>query len=227
MTIPAPRCANLGAEWRFDRILQGGRAGSRFAARGPTMVIRLCSVVIVLLLAPIAALGQDTSLASLEQAQRAFAASLERHDRAAFEAMFAPDAESSLPSVKHGPVEIANSWLPFLIDPGTTMLLTNSDALVTEPGVSGRTSGTFDIRGRTAGGVRTLPGGTYDITWRIIEGRWKIRRLDGSGGRPASSADRGGVGPYRFGMSRSDVGQIRDCEPYTHVAVTRGLESGP
>ena len=188
------------------------------------MVIRLCSVVIVLLVAPIAALGQDTSLASLEQAQRAFAASLERQDRAAFEAMFAPDAESSLPSVKHGPEEIANSWLPFLIDPGTTMLLTNSEALVTEPGVSGRTSGTFDIRGRTASGVRTLPGGTYEITWRIIEGRWKIGRLDGSGGRPASSADRGGVGPYRFGMSRSDVGQIRACEPYTHVAVTGGLE---
>ena len=188
------------------------------------MVIRLCSVLIVLLVAPVAAIGQDTSLSSLEEAERAFAASLERHDRAAFESMFAPDAESSLPSVKHGPEQIANSWLPFLIDPGTTMLLTTSEAVVTEPGVSGRTSGTFDIRGRTAAGVRVLPGGTYEITWRIIGGRWKISRLAGSGGRPARSADRGGVGPYRFGMSRSDVGQIGDCEPYTQVAVTGGLE---
>ena len=161
---------------------------------------------------------------SLEEAQRAFAASLERHDRAAFEAMFAADAESSLPSVNHGPQAIASSWLPFLIDPGTTMLLTNGEAVITEPGVSGRTSGRFHIRGRTATGIRTMPGGTYEIVWRMIDGRWKISTLGGSGGRTASSADRGGVGAYRFGMSRSDVGQIRDCEPYTHVAVTGGLE---
>jgi hypothetical protein len=188
------------------------------------MQIRDCLATLVLLCMPVAAHGQDTPMPSLEEAQRAFAASLERHDRAAFEAMFAPDAESSLPSVKHGPEAIANSWLPFLIDPGTTMLLTNSEAVVTAPGVSGRTSGTFDIRGRTANGIRTIPGGTYEIVWRIIDGRWKINALGGSGRRPVSRTDRGGVGPYRFGMTRTEGSQLPDCQPYKPVAVTGGLE---
>ena len=64
---------------------------------------------------------------SLQEAERAFADALVRHDQAAFVAMFAPDAESSLPVEKHGPEAIANSWLPFLIDPGSTMLLESTE----------------------------------------------------------------------------------------------------
>src|SRR5882672_7934318 len=64
---------------------------------------------------------------SLQDAERAFADALVRHDRAAFVAMFARDAESSLPVEKHGPEAIAAVWLPFLIDPGTTMLLESTE----------------------------------------------------------------------------------------------------
>ena len=64
---------------------------------------------------------------SLQEAERASADALVRHDQAAFVAMFAPDAESSLPVEKHGSEAIANSWLPFLIDPGSTMLLESTE----------------------------------------------------------------------------------------------------
>src|SRR5260370_930146 len=96
---------------------------------------------------------------SLREADRAFADALVRHDRAAFVAMFAPDAESSLPVENHGPEAIASAWLPFLIDTGTTMLLETTEVT---PGTSsdvGNTAGTFAVRGRTNTGVQTIPLG--------------------------------------------------------------------
>ena len=69
--------------------------------------------------------GQEPPV-SLLDAERAFADALIRHDRSAFVALFTPDAECTFPVVKHGPEAIANAWLPFLIDPGTTMLLTST-----------------------------------------------------------------------------------------------------
>jgi hypothetical protein len=39
-----------------------------------------------------------------------------------------------------------------------------------------------------------------------------------------SLEDHGGVGPFRFGMTRTEVSQVRDCQPYTNVSVTGGLE---
>ena len=41
--------------------------------------------------------------------------------------LLSSDATSSLPVAKHGPEAITNSWLPFLIDPGTTMVLTRTE----------------------------------------------------------------------------------------------------
>jgi hypothetical protein len=36
--------------------------------------------------------------------------------------------------------------------------------------------------------------------------------------------ERGGVGGFRFGMSRAEVRMVGDCQPYTFVARTGGLE---
>jgi ketosteroid isomerase-like protein len=161
---------------------------------------------------------------SLQEADRAFADALMRHDRPAFVALFAADAESSLPSPKKGPEAIANSWLPFLIDQGTTMILTNTGVAMDPGGETGTTTGTFDIRGRTNNGIQTIPGGNYSIAWRIVDGQWRISSLAGSRRESTTAADRGGVGRYRFGMTRAEVSRVADCQPYTNVAVTGGLE---
>lgn len=138
--------------------------------------------------------------------------------------MFAPDAECTLPTVTRGPDAIANAWLPFLIDPGTTMLLTTNEVVTTSERHTGTSSGTFAIRGRSDNGVRTVPIGAYSIEWRLLDGRWKIATLSGLVSQAPESNPGGGVGPFRFGMTRDEVSRIRECEPYTPVAVTGGLE---
>jgi ketosteroid isomerase-like protein len=171
-----------------------------------------------------AAHGQQASTSALQSADRAFADALIHHDRAAFVAMFAPDAESTLPVLKRGPEAIADAWLPFLIDPGTTMIFTNVDVTAEESGDTGTSLGTFAIEGRTQGGVKTIPVGKYTIAWRVIDGHWRISRLAGSRDDVRKTAERGGVGPFRFGMTREEVSSVTDCEPYTAVRVTGGLE---
>jgi hypothetical protein len=146
------------------------------------------------------------------------------HDRQAFVAAFASDAESTLPSVKRGPEAIASSWLPFLIDPGTTMVLTSTGVTTAPSGDNGNSTGTLAIRGRTANGIQTIPAATYSIAWRVVDGRWKISALAGSGKGNGKTAARGGVGRFRFGMTRSEVSQVSDCQPYTSVSSTGGLE---
>jgi ketosteroid isomerase-like protein len=174
---------------------------------------------------PVRAAGeQQSASAPLRQAERAFADALVNHDRAAFAAMFAADAESTLPSVTRGPEAIANAWLPFLIDHGTTMLLTTTEVVTTAAGDSGTSAGTFAIRGRSRNGIQTTPAGTYSIGWRLLDGRWKIATLNGSGNRAPEAGNRGGVGPFRFGMTGDDVTRVRDCHPYSPVAITGGLE---
>lgn len=167
--------------------------------------------------------GQEPSL-SLQDAERAFADALMRHDRAAFVALFTPDAECSLPVAKRGPEAIASAWLPFLIDPGTTMVLTSTGAMTAKSGDIGSTTGTFAIRGRTNNGIQTIPAGTYSITWRLVDGHWRISMLGGSSNRNRETTDRGGIGRFRFGMTRSEVSQVSDCQPYTTVPATGGLE---
>jgi ketosteroid isomerase-like protein len=124
----------------------------------PTVSMRirepLCIVLLVsLVLAPARA---QTRAVSLEAAEHAFADTLLNHDRAAFMATFSPDAECSLPTKKHGPEDIANAWLPFLIDPNTTMVLTSTKAVVDQAGEVGSTTGTFAIRGRTSSTTLSL-----------------------------------------------------------------------
>ena len=132
----------------------------------------------------------QTSSPSLQDAERAFSEALLRHDRAAFEATFAPAAECSLPTVKRGPEAIANSWLPFLIDPGTTMVLTSTRVTIAPSEDAGDSTGTFAIRGRTSNGIQTIPAGTYSIGWRLLDGHWKIVTLSGSRKAPSQPAGR-------------------------------------
>jgi ketosteroid isomerase-like protein len=211
------------------------------------MRIRECLGVALVACAFVSPVYTQEPPPSLQEAERAFADALARHDRAAFVAMFAPDAESSLPVEKHGPEAIAAAWLPFLIDPGTTMLLESTEVATGTSTDVGNTAGTFAVRGRTNMGVQTIPLGTYSIAWRLVDGRWRISRLSGStngarattnGANPTPNANAtpnvvdpiantGGVGRYRFGMSRAEVSHVSDCPRYLNVAVTGGLECAP
>lgn len=191
------------------------------------MQIRECLCVLLLASSSGSALQAQGAPLPLQDAERAFADALMRHDQPAFVALFAPDAESSLPVVKHGPEAIASSWLPFLIDPGTTMVLTSTDVITEASGDIGHSTGAFAIRGRTSGGIQTIPAGTYSITWRIVDGHWRIRTLGGSFNQRRPTATGGGVGPFRFGMTRAEVGHVSDCQHYTSVQVTGGLECEP
>jgi len=209
------------------------------------MRMHRCVTLLLTLCVPFHVVYAQSPLSSLQQAERAFAAALVAHDRAAFVGLLASDAESTLPSAVRGPEAIAKAWLPFLIDPGTTMLLSSTDVAVGADGTSGSSAGTFAIRGRTAAGVQTIPAGTYALSWRLIGGRWKITAIAGTGrsGPPStapssspsdtpgrtpdstpSSLPTAGTGSYRFGMTRDEVKQVSDCAPYTPVAVTGGLE---
>jgi hypothetical protein len=178
---------------------------------------------LLLAVSSLAAHAQERS-ASLEDAERAFADALLRHDRSAFAGLFASDAESSLPVAKYGPEAIADSWLPFLIDPGTTMLLTSTSVTTAPTGDVGNSTGTLAIRGRIGNAIQTLPVGSYSIAWRVVDGRWKISKLGGTFDTRRETVERGGVGGFRFGMTRQEVSQVTDCHPYSHVAVTGGLE---
>ena len=160
------------------------------------MRIPVCLGAVLLAIASASVAQAQTSFPSLQDADRAFAEALLRHDRAAFVATFAPDAECSLPTVKRGPEAIANSWLPFLIDPGTTMVLTSTRVTIAPSGDVGDSTGTFAIRGRTSNGIQTVPGGAYSIGWRLLDGHWKIVTLSGSGKAHDKPAARGGVAEH-------------------------------
>ena len=149
------------------------------------MKMPVCVGAMLLVLSAMSPVRAQTSTPSLQDAERAFSDALLRHDRAAFVAAFAPDAECSLPTLKRGPEAIASSWLPFLIDPGTTMVLTSTRVTTAPSGDVGDSTGTFAIRGRTSNGIQTIPGGTYSIGWRLLDGQWRITTLAGSGKGPS------------------------------------------
>jgi hypothetical protein len=53
------------------------------------------------------------------------------------------------------------------------------------------------------------------------EGAFVDRLASGRNVKPAAP---GGVGGFRFGMTRAEVSTVGDCQPYTNVARTGGLE---
>ena len=159
------------------------------------------------------------------EAQRALSDALEQHDRAAFVGLFAPDAQCTLPNAAQGPEAIANLWLPFLIDPGTTMLLTATTIAPAESGEQGTTSvPSRSGAARRPASRRSPPasspsrGGSSTVTGR----------LTGSPGGRGTNArrrrTRAASGRLRFGMTREEVSRVTACEPYTNVASTGGLE---
>jgi hypothetical protein len=160
----------------------------------------------------------------LEAAERALVQALSLPDRESFRQLLAPDAVFFLPAEAHGPDAITGKWLPFLLDPALTMVLTIETSTTARSGEVGQTSGTFAINGRTNIGVRTTPGGSFSIVWHLVEGRWKIHTLRGGGKGGVRLVQRGGVGGFLFGMSQSEVSRVADCHPYTNVSRTGGLE---
>jgi ketosteroid isomerase-like protein len=142
------------------------------------MRIRNGVLTLLLSFSPLTIAAQGPT--SLQAADQAFADALLHHDRSAFAALLALDATSTLPVAKHGPEAIVASWLPFLIDPGTTMVLTCVDVRPATSGDSGTTTGNLAVTGRTNQGLQTIPLGTYEIAWKLAEGQWKIHTLGGT-----------------------------------------------
>jgi len=160
-------------------------------------------------------------------AERRFADALQRHDRAAFEKLIAPEAVFFMPGVLQGRDAILQGWMPFLAINGSTFVL--------EPGsVSGQgdvlvAEGRFSITGN--GPIRPVANALYLAVWKRGPDGWSIHSFSGGVPPPprASTASApirpvGGVGDYRFGMTRQQVRQIPSCTPYLDVPSTTGLE---
>ena len=163
------------------------------------------------------------SVQSLAMAERALIDALMHRDRAAFQKLLTTETVFFFPKMSQGPEAIVASWLPFLIEGGPTMVIT-SDGVAVSGSNQGSSTAMFAIRGETEAGPRTIPAGTLAISWRRIGGAWKVSALDGAGAGGARLSVVGGVGGYRFGMSREEVSRVSDCKPYANVSSTAGLE---
>jgi ketosteroid isomerase-like protein len=184
-------------------------------------------IVAALLLA--SALSQEPAFSpDVRAAERAFSDALQRHDRVAFERLVAPDAIFYLPVVLEGREAVTMGWIPFLA--------INGSVLNIEPGsVSGQgdllvTEGHYSITGN--GPIRPVPNGRYLAVWKRGTGGWTLYSFAGGSPPPpratttAPPAPRfaGGLGDYRFGMTKPQVRQLPACEPYLDVPSTGGLE---
>jgi len=70
------------------------------------------------------------------------------------------------------------------------------------------TTGTFAIADQTDRGAITGQTGSFVAIWRRVDGQWALQSLAGGSPRPAAVApptSAGGLGPYRFGMTREQV----------------------
>jgi ketosteroid isomerase-like protein len=157
-------------------------------------------------------------------AEHALIDALLRHDRAAFQQLLTPESVFLFPKRTEGPEAIGNAWLPFLIDGGPTMVITSEGVAMSTSPDRGSSTGTFAIRGQTGTGVRTVPAGTLLISWRRINGAWKVSALEGASNGSVTLARAGGVGGFRFGMSPAEVSSVPDCQPYSNVSRTGGIE---
>lgn len=186
------------------------------------MLVRGTLSVLLLVWLPSAAWCQPQP--SLQDAERALGDALLRHDQRAFVDLLASDAVFFLPTESHGADAIVRAWLPFLVDVGVTMVMTTESAVIGKSGDLAQSTGRFAIKGPTDHGISTIPAGTYSAVWRLIDGRWRLTTLAGAGNGRVNMVVRGGVGGFRFGMSRTEVSGVSDCQPYTNVARTGGLE---
>jgi ketosteroid isomerase-like protein len=169
--------------------------------------------------------GQTAAAGStLQAAERGLVTALALPDRNAFREFLAPDTVFYFPVEARGPEAITEKWLPFLLDPALTLVVTIDSSTTAQSGEMGQTAATFAIKGRTNKGMQTTPAGRFSIVWRAVAGRWKIATLSGTGKGGIKLVRRGGVGGFQFGMSRTEVSGVADCQPYTNVSRTGGIE---
>lgn len=181
-------------------------------------------ITVFLLLNASTLVAQPVSAPPLQAAERALITALTVPDRNAFQQFLSSDTVFFLPVEAHGPEAILQKWSPFLLSRELTLALTIETSSTADSGEIGQTSGTFGIYGRTSKGMTTTPVGAFSIVWRLIDGQWKIGTLSGGSKAAVRLVQRGGVGPYLFGMSKADVSQVADCSPYTNVSRTAGIE---
>lgn len=187
------------------------------------MIARVFLAACFLNASPLAA--QTTPMVPpLQTAEVALVRALALPDRDAFRQLLASDAVFYFPVESRGPEAIVGKWLPFLLDPALTLALTIDSSTTAESGEMGQTAGTFAVNGRTNKGMQTTPAGSFSIVWRVVDGRWKIATLGGAGKGGIRLVRRGGVGGFLFGMSRNEVSRVGDCQPYTNVSRTGGIE---
>jgi ketosteroid isomerase-like protein len=124
---------------------------------------------------PVAA--QTAAAPPLHTAERALVNALMIPDRDAFRQLIAPDAVFSIPSDAQGAEAIVDKWRPFLQNRDVTVALTIETSAIAASGEAGRTSGTLAIYGRTAHGMSMTPAGAFSITWRLVDGQWRIGAL--------------------------------------------------
>lgn len=186
------------------------------------MLARVFLLVFVLTASSVNA--QTPRASTLESAERALVTVLARPDRDAFRQLLAPDAVFYFPAEARGHEAILASWLPFLLDPALTLVLTIDSSTTADAGDMGQSGARFAIKGRTNKGMETTPAGSFSIVWRVVDGRWKISTLSGAGKGGIKLARQGGIGGFRFGMSRTQVSGVADCQPYTNVSRTGGIE---
>ena len=177
------------------------------------VVLALC-----LLVGARSANAQSSERPSLKSAEDALIDVLVRHDRPGFEQLLAADAVFMVPVATRGTDAIVRAWLPFLMPNGGTVAMVANEPVVAASGDLGYVTGSMALR-NPAGAV--MQNVEYVAVWRFAEGHWKVAVLSGGNNAVAKPA---GLGGYRFGMTPDEVRTVPDCQPYTNVSQTGGME---
>jgi ketosteroid isomerase-like protein len=202
----------------------------------------------LVLAGPAAPAPTQGQVASVTEAQAALIEALAKHDKAAFERVLDADPVFFLPTLCQGREAVLKSWIIFVLPSNATMTLAPIDAVAASSQDLAYTTGTYRFTTQNGGTTTTVMSGTYMAVWRMADGRWTLKAFAGAGERaaaspgvappglgtgaatagppvvPASLANGGGLGPYRFGMPLEDVRKIDACKPYLDVKATGGLE---
>ena len=197
---------------------------------------------------PAAPAPAQTQVASVNDAQGALIEALAKHDREAFERALDTDPVFFLPVLCQGREAVLKSWIIFLLPSNTTMALSPIDAVVSVSQDFAYTTGTYRVSALNNGTATTVMAGSYMAVWRQADGKWSLKAFAGAGERaqpaqgsgaaaagaglataappvtPASLANGGGLGLYRFGLPLDEVRTIDACKPYMDVRSTGGLE---
>jgi hypothetical protein len=178
-----------------------------------------------LVVADLAAQGASRAadVQSLARAESILIDALARRDRAAFQKVLTAESVFFFPRMSEGPEAIVASWLPFLLEDGPTLNVTSDGVNLTGPNI-GASTGSFAITGPTEEGTPAIPAGTLAISWRRVGKAWKVAALDVTSNGAERLTAAGGIGGYRFGMSRGQVSKVPDCKPYSNESRTGGIQ---